>query len=83
MQDNVRAGQSLTKKISFHDKHPRPQRSGDVLDKAPTRKKITITNEPMSIFSIILEKDSHPLIGHKQPDRKTKSLGRNEGKKYS
>jgi hypothetical protein len=39
--DNVRR-ESITKKISFHEKHGKPYRTIDSLDKAPTRKKITL-----------------------------------------
>lgn len=61
MQDNVRVGrESLTKKISFHDKQKKPYRTIDSLEKAPTRKKINMQEYPLSTCLATQKKKATP-----------------------
>lgn len=49
MSDNVRVGrESLTKKISYHDKSTRPYKTIESLEKEPTKKKILLNDYRLS-----------------------------------
>jgi hypothetical protein len=49
MSDNVRVGrESITKKISYHDKITRPYKTIESLEKEPTKKKIILNDYRLS-----------------------------------
>jgi hypothetical protein len=49
MSDNVRVGRdSITKKISYHDKISRPYKTIESLEKEPTKKKIILNDYRLS-----------------------------------
>jgi len=49
MSDNVRVGrESITKKISYHDKISRPYKTIESLEKEPTKKKIILNDYRLS-----------------------------------
>ena len=58
MQDNVRVGkESLTKKISYHEQHPKKYSTINSLQKEPTRKHITLANP--SIYPLTQSTSCH------------------------
>jgi len=57
MSDNVRVGrESITKKISYHDKNSRPYKTIESLEKEPTKKKIVLNDYRLSKSRTIQKK---------------------------
>jgi hypothetical protein len=75
MSDNVRVGrESLTKKISYHDKSTRPYKTIESLDKEPTKKKILLNDYRLSTPHTIQKRKAtpHSPTAVKSSDRNAK-----------